>query len=315
MSTLIRLPLALVTVCLLAAPATAQVDCGDSIGPGKVTLTDNIGSCNAATDPALTITGPAKVDMAGFFLICDENDPPTVGIELLGKGVQLIGGTVIGCGNGVHLAGEGKHKLEALLVEDSAVHAFWVDSDGNKLRRVAGNFSGDDGFAVEGSSNKIEDAIAAVNEDGGFTIDGSGNSLKRVIASENERDGLFDAAGGTKIKDSAFISNQEDGADLAGSGATIEKSVLARNGNDMFGAGAFIDGNGNGAKQSRFFDNRPNGIQAADTSQGASIQKNVSIGHGIDLLDEASACGSTQWKKNVFASSEADGVADPTCIE
>jgi acetyltransferase-like isoleucine patch superfamily enzyme len=312
-----HIPLALLVASALAAPAAAQpIVCGSSIGPGKVTLTASIGPCTAATDPALTITGPAKVDMAGFFLTCDDSNPPSIGIRLLGKGVQLMGGTVNHCGIGVHLAGEGKHKLEALLVEDSDEDGFWIDSDGNKLRRLAANFSGDDGFEVDGSSNKIEEAVAFNNDDGGFRIDGSGNSLKKVLANQNERDGLFDAAGGTKIKDSAFIDNEEDGVDLAGSGATIEKSVLVMNGT-MIGAGVFLDGNQNRAKQNRVFHNQANGIQTSSSAAGSTIQKNVAIGHGIDLLDGAAGgtCGSNQWQKNVFATSEADGTSSPACIE
>jgi hypothetical protein len=300
-----------------AAPAAAQpIACGDSIGPGKVTFTADVGPCTSATDPALTIQGPAKVDMAGFSIACDGMNPPNVGIELAGKGVQLAGGTVSDCGVGFHLAGAGKHKLEAVLAEGAAGDGILIDSDGNKVRRVAANGNGDEGVEVNGSSNKLEEVAAVGNGDGGFRIDGNRNSLKKVVATRNSRDGLFDVAGGTKIKDAAFLENGEDGADLAGSGASLEKSVLVRNGG-VIGAGIYLDGNQNRAKQNRVFDNQPDGIQTDSSAQGSTIQKNVAIGHEVDLLDGSAGgtCGSNQWKKNVFATSAADGNPGAACIE
>jgi len=312
-----------------AAPVRAQAfACGDTIGPGaKVALTADVATCTSATDAALTIVGPSKVDMAGFRVLCDPNDPPLAGILVDGKGVKLSGGGTVDCGGddgvtfgaGIVLIGDGSHKLDDLVVESSALDGFRIESDKNKLRRAAANDNADDGVEINSSGNKLDQVAAIANQDDGFRIDGDGNKLGSVVASGNGSDGFVVESGGAgnKIKAALFADNGDDGVALVGPGNEIAKSVAVANGDLPEDAGIDLQGDGNRVKQTRSLDNHFSGVRADAGASGNTVQKNVALLNEVDLVDRSpgGTCDGNTWKKNVFGTSDADGNAGAPCIQ
>jgi hypothetical protein len=63
----------------IPAVAGAQINCGDTVGPGgNFNLT---GDLDCATDPAFTMVGPVKIDLKGFTVSCDSEDSDGIVIE------------------------------------------------------------------------------------------------------------------------------------------------------------------------------------------------------------------------------------------
>jgi hypothetical protein len=298
-------------------PATAQVGCGDTLGPGvKLALTADVGPCTSGTDPALTIVGPSTIDMGGHRVRCDDADPPTTGIRLDGKGVKLSAGGVAGCDQGIVVAGAGGHKLDALAVEGSTTHGVrgvWVSSDKNKLTRISSNVQ-DDGFVVDGSNNKLENVIAFDNDGDAFQLNGNGNKLKRAAGIDSESDGLSSGGDGNSVQGGVFNDNGDCGANVLGNGNSVQKSAASRN---QAEGGICVAGNGNKIKQNRVLANEV-GIGALAGAHNNTIQKNTALANGDgDLRDDnpGGTCDANRWKKNVFGTSLADGMPSPTCID
>jgi len=298
----------------LTSVAAAQVfNCGDTIGPkAKVTLTADIETCTSATQPALTIIGPATVDMAGFRVRCDPNNPPAAGIQINGKGVKLRTGGVINCGTGagIFVAGEGKHKLEDFAVEDANNDGIRIVSDKNTLKRVSSNDNGGDGIELDGDGNKLEDVVTIGNGGDGFETDSDKNQFKRITATGNDATGMnFDGGMLNKVKEGVFIGNDGDGINVATAGNKIEKSVVATNTGD----GVEILADNTQLKKSRAYANTECGVDV--TAQNNTMSGNTSLGHGCDMNDDNATCDNNKWKKNVFGISEAGGVAGDPCID
>ena len=56
----------------------------------------------------MTVVGPAKLNLKGHVVSCDE--PKFNGIVFTGKRGMVQNGTVTGCLNGLIVAGEGRHR-------------------------------------------------------------------------------------------------------------------------------------------------------------------------------------------------------------
>jgi hypothetical protein len=316
---------ALLAVGLTARTAAAQLNCGATVGPGeKITLTDDVGTCTSSSNPALTIVGPATVDMAGYRVVCDAMDPSEVGILLEGKGVKLLSGSILDCGSpsghGLQVAGEGKHKIENFVVQGSQNHGVRINggSDGNSFKRVASNRNGE-GFESDSDKNKFED-VAAIANDGGFGFDSEddGDKLKRVTFVGNGADGFSTEGSGNVVKEAFVADNAGDGVDFDGGGNKLEKSAVVRNGAGFEGdSGVELEGNGNQLKSNRVTMNDPFGVFIDPDGSNNKVTKTTALGNGTDLIDNTvgGTCDGNSWTKNVFGSSEADGTSDPTCIE
>jgi Right handed beta helix region len=307
---------ALATVVTRPAAAPAQVGCGATIGPGaKVTLTADIGPCDAVTDPALRVVGPATLDMAGHRLFCDEASRPG-GLLVEGKGAKILRGSATDCVYGLFLDGDGGHKVEDFASYANADEGVQINSDKNKLTRVVGNDNGDDGFDVEGDKNKLQETDAVGNGDNGYELDGDQTKLQRITAIRNGNHGLFLGGERIKVKDCVVAGNTEDGMHVPGNDNKIEKCLVTRNGegNDP---GINLAGDRTQVKKNIVMDNNPDGINVEDGADTSKVQNNVVLGNdGVDLRDgnAGGTCDGNQWKKNVFGTSEADGVPSPGCI-
>jgi len=298
-----------------AAPARAQLNCGDTVPAGaKLTLTADVGLCTTATG-GVTVEGGAKLDMGGHFVVCDPNDPP-IGVLLEGKGAKVSRGGARGCNHAIQLDGAGGHKVEDFVATESAGDGVEIESDKNKLRFIAATDNGNSGVDVNGTGNKVDDVQAVDNDSDGVAVDADGNKLARIAASGNGDDGIDLNGSGNKVKDCRSMSNFEDGLQAEGPGNTIQKCFLSRNGHgDPDDAGIDVQSDGNEIKDNLVLGNAARGILVR---AGASVvvKKNVVLGHGVfDLEDENAGCAGTTWSKNRFGSSSAAGVPSPACIQ
>ena len=66
-----------------------SVSCGDVLGPGGMFTMS--GDLNCSVEPALTVRGPAQLNMDGHTHTCSAVD---TGIEVLGRGAKVFDGTI-----------------------------------------------------------------------------------------------------------------------------------------------------------------------------------------------------------------------------
>ena len=236
------LRLALAATLVAATPALAQVDCGATIAKKqKVTLAGNLGPCDGV-DAALVVDS-GTLDLGGYTVSCadldGDGDLPQ-GIVLFGKKAKVMNGTVVGCSNGVGLAGDGKHVVSGMTVLESADDGIDVvpgadkckikdstamrnaddgiqlRSDKNKLVGNVASENGDDGYDLWSSAerNKVADARAERNGATGLLVDGSKNTLARITATANRTVGI-DLAG-TQNRVRGGVAQTNATYDLAG---------------------------------------------------------------------------------------------------
>lgn len=171
LGTLAALSLAAAAV-FLSPTASHALECGDTILPGqKVKLEANVGPCSDQTG-GITIIGPATLDLNGFAVTCllqpNLSQNPT-GLRLIGHRAKVMDGRVVACGNGIDLAGEGRHKV----------------------MRVETAISGNTGFRVYSPRNVLKDNVAIQNQSHGFEIWGERSVIKKNVSTENGRFGLY----------------------------------------------------------------------------------------------------------------------------
>lgn len=299
----------------LASPATA-VQCGDTIGPNVTeTLTGSI-TCDNDT-AALTIVGPAAVDLTNFTILCDDanhdNRRPS-GLVILGQEAKIQGGAVVGCSSGVSVEGEGSHTVENVQVEFSRLHNFFVGSSKNILRRnqatrglvgfVTGNQSYGNrllenvaeennlGFGVDfGNKHQLHRNYAYANVNAGFSISGEEHTLTENKAEDNIRFGFF----------LPFAEK-----------VILRQNQALRNGNVGFAI--------NGGEQLKLIENvarlnGADGITLMYTSESKVINNVASDNNqdntpvAFDLNDNTPNCDTNTWKDNTF------GTANQPCIQ
>lgn len=315
---------AVVLGLLGAARADAQVGCGGVIGPDTTVVLDRDLDCGGGW-PALTVVGPATLDLSGFAVSCGAG-VVTPGIVVLGRGATVRDGSVTGCGNGVELRGAGGHRLESVVASVNGTqgkgHGILVASSDNVLGgnialqnagdgvRVVGDrnrlvanrsfFNGISGFALLlGEQNVAQDNVAGGNDAAGFTLDAGplGPGVGRNVVERN-------TARGNTI---GFVLLREQGTRLSA-------NVAEGNRND----GIFVaSGRRNRLDQNLVQANGRSGI-VVGAATGSVLERNTALGHepapGVrrfDLIDAAatSDCGSNQWRQNVFETRNA------RCIE
>jgi hypothetical protein len=142
-------------------PASADVSCGDTLGPGKKYKLEADLTC--AEGDILTLRDNASLDLNGHVLVTT--------VVLAGRKASISNGIIEGrnlCGSYcLILEGQGGHVVANVnIIETSfGVGGVLVDSDNNRL---SGNTTlGDRGFDIQGSNNVIIGNIA-FNGSGGI---------------------------------------------------------------------------------------------------------------------------------------------------
>ena len=289
----------LLTGLVLTAPAQAQVTCGDVIGDDprekKVVLTGFVGACDDGTgSTALTVRGPATLDLNGFTVACadldDDGQEPSVGIRLVGERAKLIGrgGAVSGCPIGVSVEEGGKHRVDGVVVQ-SGEQGFRVTSSRNTLKKnIAENIRERSGFLISGTRNVLTQNVAQdMRRGAGFVLIGERH---RMIRNRSQDNGIELPAPGISVlgdkhtlMKNEVLRNSGDGISLAFSATQVK--VMR---NDV-----------------RF--NIRNGIVAQSGAQKNTIMRNVARNNGLiagtdDLKDRNLNCGTNRWRNNDFGS-------------
>jgi parallel beta-helix repeat protein len=159
------------TVLLALAPAGGGVSgahgghiaCGDILGPGgSFVLDSNVGPCPAPT-AALTVIGPAQLDLNGFTVSCVDSFQGPDGIVVGGNGATVVNGTVTNCFGGVIVAGSGGHRIRGLT----------ADANGG-------------GFKIQSSNNRFQNNVVHNHRAAGFLIYGAGTQVRFNILTNNQ---------------------------------------------------------------------------------------------------------------------------------
>jgi len=312
-----------------ASAAGAQVRCGDTIAPGAhVVLTADLVCDDVET--ALTITGPAVLDLNGFAIVCDDrngNGREVIGgVALEGAAATLRGGTVRDCRQAIALRGAGRHLVSGMLALRSSSDGFRVESDRNQVLDSFALLNGGAGFAVAGKANRIAGNAATSNRQG-FDVE-QRNTLERNIASGSEFAGFALRTKSATLRQNRAVGNQL-GFNVRGRSTRLEgneaennlvgfffESFSRRNvlvGSVAIGstlAGILVAGEANRLLQSRAEENGTEGIRIGAGAKRTVVRASSARDNGAhDLSDATPGCGTNRWRSNDFGSSN-----DP-CIE
>ena len=296
-----------------ASPAAA-VSCGDVLGPGgEFQLTEDLGPCDDATGPAVTVDS-AFLDLNGFTITCSDTNPANailpVGILVVGSKALVGNGTVVGCQDGVEVAGEGRGRVGAMEVSGNSrfgvlvnsdknlvgfmdsiangVNGIQVDGDRNVLFNIVADANGEDGIEVDGGKNKLF-VNACTNNDDGFDIDGTGNTLVSNLAGNNHVGFAVGGADNKLVKNSA-LANTTEGFELFLSSGSLK---FVKNSATANGASGVL-------------------VSAPAEVVIKAVKTTATDNHidsGFDIEELTPGCGAHLWKKSTF------GTASDACVQ
>ena len=271
--------LRLLSVTLVPVSWAGHVACGDMI-TSSTTLDTDVGPC--ATNPALTVVGPAQLDLGGKTVSC--TSVATIGILLTGQGAKLRNGVVSGCDVGVRLAGTGRHRVERVL------------ATGNNV-----------GFSLLSSSerNTLKENAATDNM-GGFLLDGDRATATDNTATGNSGNGFESFfTDRLTLRGNTAADNGARGFITSGTNHRYTKNVAQQNGGDGFHL--FSGSSGYTLTQNRASDNGGNGIENSATD--SKFVKNTVLGQSLDIVEAPAGCDGNTYRKNIF------GTANQICVE
>jgi hypothetical protein len=287
----------LVLFPIMAPYAHAQVMCGDFITTDTI-LEADVGPCDSTNSPALTIQGPATLDLNSFTVFCDSESllqDRAEGIHLIGKGARLVNGTLKDCKTGVQIMGTGHHRVSGIVSRDNHSVCFEIHlgSDKNILTyNTSQGFTCDDGFENSGDKNMFTNNLASDHDDSGFDNRGNENTFRSNVS--------VNSAVGFSI-DGMYNKVVANIATNTSSGFILGNSVGSSN-NDL---------DNNRAVANNI------GIQIfATTATNNSVEDNFSLGNDMyDMVDDNDACDNNAWLNNLFRTAFVNnGDGDQTCI-
>jgi len=242
--------LGLMTLGLLGASRGEAVVCGDTVAPrSSLTLTANLTDCT--TQSALTVQGPAILDLAGHVVSCNQSGGGVIGINVVGSGAVVRNGRVLKCAEGVSVHGTGGHLIKNVLANDNEL-GFVVASAKNVLTNNGASANGT-GFWVSsgGNGNGLLLNTAVSNIGDGFNLQGvSGNVLRSNTATSNADGFVLVAASGNGLVANEAFANATYGILLTNEFPTnssknaVEANVSLGNAVDLEDDAPSCDGNG-----------------------------------------------------------------------
>lgn len=170
------------------------VKCGDVLEYGYFQLTGNL---TCSQNPALRITGPAKLNLKGHTLSGDEGNNNCILIE--GNNARIWNGTVRNCKEGIVIEESDRNKLINVRACENKRRGFRIkNSSENMLINCLAKENGRRGFSIEenGDDNVLAWCVSKNNGQHGFKIEeGDGNKISHSKAFANCRDGIEIDAG------------------------------------------------------------------------------------------------------------------------
>lgn len=321
---------ALVSSAGIGATASSSVDCGDTLGPGgRYVLTEDL-VCSGLAEPAITVVGPAELDLNGHTVAANPANAPEFGIRLEGTFARLLNGTVTGfarqdvlpdSGN-VIVGGNGRHTitgittigLRGVVNTDEAGIQVLVGSDGNRIVDNIAQDADDQGIWVQSDDNFLANNTARNNGQEGFEDDGARNTWMFNTAAYQGEEGF----GGSRATDSRFLFNESFRNDNEGmefldgsSGNLIALNSITLNDQDVTreagNAGIDVRGTDNSIVGNRVTGNAGDGILLSETASGNTVSANLARDNGdgstyFDYNDLSSGgpCGDDTFAGNLF---------------
>src|SRR5262249_7803495 len=268
-----------------AFTASAPVTCGSTLTRTTYTLPADL-DCSTATAP-ITVRDRAVLNL--------NNHVYAGQIILDGRRAQLRDGTIecilAGTNGGplddprcVRVEGTGKHTVQNVLIRYRELGGFgigiWVLSDNNSLTSNTVFRAPDASVMILGDNNILQQNRAVLSNLGsGFYIGGDGNQLIGNYATLHHAGYLTDGDNNVLIQnvDAGVpddVSATDEGFGIAGSGNRLTRNVVT---NEDFGIFVFTGFN--------------------------TIENNIAIRNGFDLLDGTTNCDSNIWQNNIFETS------------
>lgn len=319
----------LAVLCYLAAPPltyASHVDCGDTIGPGRLVRLDQDLFCDS-DDPGLTVIGPVIFDMNGHEIDCDFSASTCILVQ--GARATVRNGRVVNAdGDGIEVAGTGGHTIANMEVASNLDDGISVDSNRNRILRnfvhdndddgvqvdsdfntLAGNRAsenGESGIDLNGNSNSATSNQVLSNEEEGFDVDGDRNNVLLNTVGNNDFHNISVSGDNNRITRNIVTAGFFDGINVSGDGNTIVGNQV--NLHDDEGIEIEITGDNNTVLQNTVTQNEDSGIEVSGS--GNRIMSNTSVNNNLDqdtdefdLLDDNPNCGSNIWRGNTFVTS------------
>jgi len=264
-------------MALFILPVKAHaVQCGDVI----TTSTSLTGDLNCATNPALTVEGPGKLNLREFTVSC--TDSANSGIVMTGTGATVQNGTVTGCNNGVLVAGIGGHRVLKVKAEGN-VDGIDANSENNHIVKNETIDNMNDGIELDGDNNHAVDNFVSGSGDEGIAVDGDGNSITKNTVVDTENDGICVDGDENRITRNNVSQSGDNGIEIDGDG-------------------------GNKVTGNRSDDNVDSGIAVLAGSENNNLSFNNASGNGeFDFKDLNVDCDNNRWTGNT-------GLANIFCI-
>jgi len=239
------------------------INCGDEIKTN--TSLDADLDCSIENDTALTVIGPASLDLNGFEIKCS---PGQDGIVVEGTGATILNGTVSGGRRGIRLKDGGYHRVVNLRVINCNTgenpRGIRVESDNNELKN---NYieKSVKGIRVENNNNLIDGNTIVDNDAENCDVRGSEN----LVVNNTARDG----------KEECFLIGDLEGKEDE---QTANDNLFQNNVAINCGAGGFV---------------------AASGTSGNYIIRNTAFENTpSDFIDYNRNCKDNEWIMNTAGS-------------
>lgn len=241
----LRLKYVLGLILALALVDTASaVSCGDKITSYTVLSADLACDCSKlSSQAALTVTGPATLDLNGHTVSCSKTTAPfTYCVAIFGNGATIQNGAVTECFFGVGGPGTIGRTVIRNIVATAYSSGFLLNGNRNKLIRVTAKNHVNAGVSIGGNNNRLQYVTSNNNDDDGVAVTGENNTLLQVTAKGNAQHGISTYGPFNQVKDSyAAGQRNSEGISIAGENGSAINNIVedSTRSNCMRGTSAF----------------------------------------------------------------------------
>ena len=295
-----------------------RAKCGDTLENGRFELRKNL---NCEEGPAITIDGPAKLNLNGHTISGNGNN---VCIQINEEGAKVWNGTVTNCTDGVVIAGTGRHQVFRIISMYNNKTGFKVDSHDNWLTDNEAIGNSKENFLIEEESdnNQLIKNKAVDGADKGYYVRGSNNRLYKNKAIGNLDDALRINNGTDNIVIHNIFKDTESeaGVKIDSKGNIVRKNFIKQN-----DRGIRIRSNDNEVIKNIIINNGKEGIRVElenDTelpSSNNTISSNIISNNGQEgiRVEESSlnTISSNIIKNNGFNESKPEDIRDGLKLE
>jgi parallel beta-helix repeat protein len=276
---------------LIAVPAEAKVQqidtCGVTIDSGKWALAANL-SCDQS--PAITVVGPAQLDLRRHTITCTGTGTLDVGIKLQGSGAAVRNGTVAGCPFGLDWrdGAPGGHRVSHVEARDGRT-GFAVRGDGNRLDSVVARDNSTIGIAVfSGDANEVSRAKLERNPYGVNVYERTDRTKVRWSVTDGggaAHSGFLDV-GVNNLFQGNQARNHSVGFDIYCDFCGTYLGNRAENSGGGSGIGFRILGRGGKFERNLARNNESDGFRLLSSATGNTLERNRASGNDVDIVDE-----------------------------